>query len=280
MRIAVAQILTGPDPRANLRQVAERVAEAADRGARMVVFPEATMRAFGEGRLDEVAEPLDGPWAGRVAELAREHGVVVVAGMFTPADGTRVRNTLLVTGPAGDGELHEGYAKIHLFDAYGFAESDTVAAGERTAVERVDGVGVGLSVCYDVRFPGLYRRLAAEGAELVLCCASWGAGPGKVDQWRLLSRARALDSTTVVVAAGQADPSAEGVEVSGKAPRGVGHSLVVGPDGEVLAEAGEGAELLLVDVDTDAVAQARETNPVLANGRVTEEPVDAAGGDR
>ncbi|WP_291080146.1 nitrilase-related carbon-nitrogen hydrolase, partial [Dietzia sp. UBA5065] len=90
MRIAAAQILSGRDPAANLQLVRESVAGAAAQGARIVVFPEATMRAFGAGRLDEIAEPLDGPWASRVAEVAREHGVVVVVGMFTPGDGGRV----------------------------------------------------------------------------------------------------------------------------------------------------------------------------------------------
>lgn len=276
MRIAAAQILSGRDPQDNLRQVRERVAEAADQGARVVVFPEATMRAFGAGRLDEIAEPLDGPWATAVAEVAREHGVVVVVGMFTPGQGGRVRNTLLVTGPAGDapggGDLHLGYDKIHLYDAFGFAESDTVEPGDTTHVITVDGVGVGLTVCYDIRFPGQYRRLAAEGARLTLCSASWGSGPGKVDQWRLLARARALDATTFLLAVDQADPQVEGVEVKKGAPTGVGHSLLVGPDGSVRAEiAAQGAGVLLVDVDDDEVGRVREAVPVLANGRITEE---------
>lgn len=272
MRIAAAQILSGRDPQDNLRQVRERVAEAADQGARVVVFPEATMRAFGAGRLDEIAEPLDGPWATAVAEVAREHGVVVVVGMFTPGQGGRVRNTLLVTGPAGGGDLHLGYDKIHLYDAFGFAESDTVEPGDTTHVITVDGVGVGLTVCYDIRFPGQYRRLAAEGARVTLCSASWGSGPGKVDQWRLLARARALDATTFLLAVDQADPQVEGVEVKKGAPTGVGHSLLVGPDGSVRAEiAAQGAGVLLVDVDDDEVGRVREAVPVLANGRITEE---------
>ncbi|MFN3600906.1 MAG: carbon-nitrogen hydrolase family protein [Dietzia sp.] len=283
MRIAAAQILSGRDPADNLRLVRESVAEAATRGARVVVLPEATMRAFGAGRLDEIAEPLDGPWATGVAEIAREHGVVVVVGMFTPGEGGRVRNTLLVTGPAGDrgdgsaegdrgGDLHLGYDKIHLFDAFGFAESDTVEPGDTTRVVTVDGVGIGLSVCYDLRFPGQFRELAAAGARVALCSASWGSGPGKVDQWRLLARARALDATTFLVAVGQADPEAEGVEVTRGAPTGVGHSLLVGPDGTVRDEAGPGAGLMVVEIDDDEVTDIRKAIPVLANGRITEEP--------
>lgn len=272
MRIAVAQILSGCDPVANLDLVRTSVADAASQGARIVVFPEATMRAFGAGRLDEIAEPLDGPWASSVAASAREHDVVVVVGMFTPGQGGRVRNTLLVTGPSGDGkEVHLGYDKIHLFDAFGFAESDTVEPGDDTRVITVDGVGIGLSVCYDIRFPGQYRALAAAGAQITVCSASWGAGPGKIDQWRLLTSARALDATTFLVAAGQADPAEEGVEVKPGAPTGVGHSLVAGPDGTVRAQVGAGSELMVVDIDDDEVAAIRKSIPVLANGRITEE---------
>lgn len=282
MRIAAAQILSGRDPQDNLRLVRERVAEAAAHGARIVVFPEATMRAFGAGRLDEIAEPLDGPWATAVAEIAREHGIVVVVGMFTPGQGGRVRNTLLVTGPAddapGEGDLHLGYDKIHLFDAFGFAESDTVEPGDTTHVITVDGMGIGLSVCYDIRFPGQYRRLAADGARVTLCSASWGSGPGKVDQWRLLARARALDATTFLLAVDQADPDVEGVEVKKGAPTGVGHSLLVGPDGSVREEiAAQGSGLLVVEVDDDEVSRIRKAVPVLANGRVTEESAAEVG---
>ncbi len=150
------------------------------------------------------------------------------------------------------------------------AESDTVEPGDATHVVTVDGVGVGLSVCYDIRFPGQYTALATAGARITLCSASWGAGEGKVDQWRLLARARALDSTAFLFAVGQADPEVEGVEVKPGAPTGVGHSLLVGPDGTVRAEAGAGLELLVVDVDDDEVTGIRKVIPVLANGRVTE----------
>jgi predicted amidohydrolase len=273
VRIAAAQILSGRDPADNLRLVREAVSEAAAHRARIVVLPEATMRAFGAGRLDEIAEPLDGPWATGVAEIAREHGVLVVVGMFTPGEGGRVRNTLLVTGPAGGGEeLHLGYDKIHLFDAFGFAESDTVEPGDSTRVITVDGVGIGLSVCYDIRFPGQYRELAAAGARVTICAASWGSGPGKIDQWQLLARARALDATTFLVAVGQADPEAEGAQVTRGAPTGVGHSMLVGPDGTVRDEAGPGAGLVMFEIDDDEVTDIRKAIPVLANGRVTETP--------
>ncbi len=260
--VALAQIASGDDPAANLDLVADRVGEAAAAGAELVVFPEATMRRFGPG-LRRVAEPLDGPWATRLSALAEAHQVTVVAGMFTPADGDRVRNTLVAAGPHGTAH----YDKIHLFDAFGFAESDTVAAGDDPVVIDVAGVPVGLTTCYDVRFPGLYTRLAVQGASVVCVAASWAAGPGKVDQWQLLTRARALDSTTFVLAAGQADPATIGLEPLPGAPAGVGHSAAISPRGEVLAELGAEPGLLVVDLDLDSVTAARQAIPVLANRR-------------
>ncbi|MEB3051348.1 carbon-nitrogen hydrolase family protein [Mycolicibacter sp. MYC123] len=257
MRLACAQILSSTDPAANLKLVAEATARAADQGATLVLFPEATMCRFGVP-LGPVAEPLDGPWATAVREIAARAGVTVVAGMFTPADDGRVRNTLLATGPGTDTHYH----KVHLYDAFGFAESRTVAPGFEPVVIDVDGVGVGLSTCYDIRFPALYTELADRGAALIAVCASWGAGPGKLSQWELLARARALDSTSYVAAVGQADPG--GADSTG-APTGIGHSVVASPWGEVVAAAGAAPELVVCDLDLDAVAAARRTLAVLSN---------------
>ena len=262
MRIALAQIVSAADPAANLDLVAEQSAAAADQGADLVVFPEATMRGFGRS-LVEVAEPLDGPWAARLRAIADDRGLVVAAGMFRPAPDGRVVNTLRVVGRGVDAH----YDKIHLFDAFGFAESDTVAAGHDLGLVEIAGVRAGLTLCYDVRFPGLFTDLADAGAQLVIVAASWGAGPGKVDQWRLLCRARALDSTCFVAAAAQADPRSIGVEPRGSAPTGIGHSMVVSPRGEILAELGAEPGLLVADLDVAAVSGVRRELPVLANRR-------------
>ncbi|GAA1830706.1 carbon-nitrogen hydrolase family protein [Pseudonocardia ailaonensis] len=261
MRIALAQIVSTPSPAENLELVSAQVTAAAADGARVVVFPEATMCCFGV-RLGPVAEPLDGPWATGVREIAADAGLTVVAGMFTPDPDGRVRNTLLATG--GGVEAH--YDKIHLFDAFGFAESDTVAPGSEIATITVDGVTVGLATCYDLRFPGLFQKLGDAGARLVLTPASWGAGPGKREQWDLLVRARALDSTCVVAACDQADPTTVGRE-RGRAPTGIGASLVASPFGAIVAQLGEEPGLLVTDVDLDGVDAARRAIPVLANRR-------------
>ncbi|NIZ90121.1 carbon-nitrogen hydrolase family protein [Kineococcus rubinsiae] len=260
MRIALGQTISTTDPRANLDLVAAEVARARDAGARLLVLPEAMICRFGVP-LGPVAEPVDGPWASAVERLADDAGLTVVAGSFTPA-GDRVRNTLVAVG-AG---VRAHYDKVHLYDAFGFEESRTVEAGTEPVVLDVDGVGVGLATCYDVRFPGLFQALADRGAQVVALAASWGAGPRKVEQWDLLTAARALDSTCFVAACGQADPATRGEEPTG-APTGVGHSRVVGPLGQVVAELGAEVGTLVVDLDLTEVAAARASLPVLADRR-------------
>ncbi|MGY4541972.1 putative amidohydrolase [Arthrobacter sp. UYNi723] len=262
MRLAVAQIITGADLAANLELIRDYATRAKAAGAELVVFPEAAMRAFGNS-LKDIAEPLDGPWAAAVRSIAQELDITVVAGMFTPGDGGRVRNTLLVTGPG----VETSYDKIHLFDAFGFAESDTVDAGTAPVTFGVNGTTFGLATCYDVRFPALFTANAKAGAEVNIVCASWAAGEGKADQWDLLVRARALDSTTFVVACGQGDPASVGIASAGKAPTGVGHSAVISPLGAALVALGGEPELTVVDIDPAVVAEVRGKLPVLANAR-------------
>jgi predicted amidohydrolase len=257
MRIALAQLNSGTDPADNLKLVEDYTRRAADAGASLVVFPEATMCRFGVP-LAPIAEPVDGPWAHAVRRIAADAGIALVVGMFTPAGDGRVCNTLLATGKGIDAH----YDKIHLYDAFGFTESTTVAPGHEPVVVTVDGVGVGLTTCYDLRFPELFTTLARRGAQVIVVSASWAAGPGKLEQWTLLARARALDSTSYVLAAGQADP---GEPLASSAPTGVGGSVVVSPFGKVLAAAASEPELLVADLDLDQVTKARETIAVLRN---------------
>jgi predicted amidohydrolase len=261
MRIALAQIQSGTEPAANLRLVEEYTRRAADAGAGLVLFPEATMCRFGVP-LAEVAEPLDGPWADGVRRIAAAAGITVIAGMFVPADSkdgqARVTNTLIASG--SDVDAH--YDKIYLYDAFGFTESRTVAPGHEPVVITVDGVGVGLSLCYDIRFPELYVELARRGAQLITVHASWGTGPGKLEQWTLLARARALDTGSFVGAVGQAYP---GDEIAKLGPTGVGGSAVASPLGEVIEAAGPDPALLVTDIEPNAVQSVRDTIAVLRN---------------
>jgi predicted amidohydrolase len=257
MRVALAQIRSDTDPSINLGLVDEYTRRAADAGAQLVLFPEATMCRFGVP-LAAIAEPLDGAWATGVRQIAERAGIVVVAGMFTPADDGRVKNTLIATGPGVDAH----YDKIHLYDAFGFKESATVAPGHEPVMITIDGVGVGLTLCYDVRFPELYIELARRGAQLITVHASWGTGPGKLEQWTLLARARAIDTTGFVAAVDQAYP---GDEIAALGPTGVGGSLVASPTGEVLASAGDDPSLVIADIDVDAAKKVRETIAVMNN---------------
>lgn len=262
MRIALAQILSCTDPAANLRLVREHAERAAEAGARLVVFPEATMCRFGVP-LGPVAEPVDGPWADGVRGIARDAAITVIAGMFTTAGDGRVHNTLIAAGPGTPNQPDAYYHKIHLYDAFGFTESRTVAPGHDPVVISIDGLAVGLTVCYDIRFPALYTELAHRGAQLIVVCASWGSGPGKLEQWTLLARARALDSMSYVAAVGQAEPGAP--LSSAGAPTGVGGSLVASPLGEVITSAGAAPQLLVADIDLNQVTTARENIAVLHN---------------
>jgi deaminated glutathione amidase len=262
MRLAVAQIISGKDPAANLELIRDYASQAKTAGAELVVFPEAAMRAFGHS-LTDIAEPLDGPWAEKVRALSRELDIAIVAGMFTPGQDGRVRNTLLVTGPG----LDTSYDKVHLFDAFGFQESKTVDAGTTPVTFEINGTVFGLATCYDVRFPALFAANARAGAQVNIVCASWGAGEGKAEQWDLLVRARALDSTTFVVACGQGDPETTGAGPAGTAPTGIGHSAVITPLGSAVAALGGKPELAVVDIDPSAVDEVRTKLPVLANAR-------------
>lgn len=260
MRIAMAQVLSTADPQRNLVTVRDHARQAKEAGATLVVFPEAMQVSFGHD-LAKYAQALDGPWATLIRQQAREIGITIAAGMFTPGEGGRVRNTLLV---AGDG-VDTHYDKIHLYDAFGYAESDSVTPGQSPVQFKHRGTIIGLATCYDLRFPRLFTRHAQAGAAICIVSASWGQGEGKAEQWTTLAQARALDSTTFVVAVDQADPQSIGRTVTGTAPLGVGHSLAVDPLGRVIAQAGAEPELLVVDLDLDRVEVARKQLPVLAN---------------
>lgn len=264
MRIACAQIAAGTDPAANLELLEDYTGRAVDAGAQLVLFPEATMCRFGVP-LAPVAEPLDGPWASAVRSIAERAGVTVVAGMFTPSGDGRVLNTLIATGGGVDAHYH----KIHLYDAFGFRESRTVAPGSEPVTITVAGAEVGLTTCYDIRFPELYVELARRGAQLITVHASWGAGPGKLDQWTLLARARALDTTGYLAAVDQAYP---GDEVAASGPTGIGGSLVASATGEVVVSAGADPQLIVADLDLDAAREVRETIAVLNNRAEVDSP--------
>lgn len=263
MRIGLAQINTGGDVGENLAKIDEYARSAAEQKAQMVVFPEAAMSAFGTD-LAAAATEHGQAWSSALSSLATELQLTIVVGEFATTQ-SKVRNLLVAYQP--DGSRTE-YAKIHLYDAFGYKESDSVEPGESVTTFQVGQSTVGLAICYDIRFPKLFAENSRAGASICVVSASWGAGPGKVEQWELLARARALDTNTFVVAVGQADPEVSKVDVPAGAPTGVGHSLAVSPFGQVLTSLGGGEELRLVDIDESLTADASSAIPVLTNARL------------
>lgn len=266
VEIAVIQFGPGTDIDANLAALRDEVRAAAELGARVVVAPEYSM--FAVKRLDErvvaVAEPLTGPFVSGLRGIAAEFGVHLVAGVVEapggeePAD--RIYNTLVAATP--DAEFAAVYRKAHLYDAFGFLESDVVLPGplDEPRTFTVDGVTFGLQTCFDLRFPEGIRRIAAAGAQVLLLPAQWIPGPGKVDQWTTLLRARAIENTMYVAAADQA------------APKGAGSSMIVDPNGSIVAELGEHPGIATARIDLDFLAQVRKTNPSLSLRRFDVHP--------
>lgn len=257
LRVAAAQLTAGPDPIANLALATDAVRRAADAGAELVALPEATMAAFGTD-LRAIAEPLDGPFATGLRKVAADTGIVVVAGLFEPAEDGRVHNTLLATGPG----VEASYRKIHLYDAFGSRESELVAPGSEVVTFELplvkDGLTVGLATCFDLRFAGLFTELGRAGSDLIVVPASWGAGPGKEEQWDLLTRARASDAQAWLLACDQAFVTPVGTD-----PLGIGRSVLADPAGRVRARLGAEAGLLVGAVDTDEVTAIRARVPVI-----------------
>ena len=251
LRLALMQYAADLDPQVNR----DRLAELTPHDADVVIYPEAFARDFGEAGSDvgPFAEPLDGPFATEVARVAGERETTVVAGMFESSpDPERPFNTLVARGATS-----ATYRKMHLYDSFGYRESDRLTAGTTDPVViDLGGFTVGLMTCYDLRFPELARALVDLGAELLVVPSAWVAGPRKVDHWRTLVRARAIENTVYVAAVGQ------------PGPRYCGHSLVVDPLGDVVAEAADGDAVVLASIERECLAQARRTNPSLANRRL------------
>ena len=265
MRVAAVQMRSGGDLAANLTATRERIAAAAADGARLVVLPECfAFLGRGEGDKLAAAEVLDGtgPVMTALGEAATKHGVWLVGG-GTPetvsGDEKRTYNTLVVVSPRG--ELTARYRKIHLFDVdipggAVLRESDATRAGDDIVVADIDGVKVGLSICYDLRFPELYRKLVKDGgAEVVVIPAAFTAHTGAA-HWHVLMRARAIEEQVWVVAAAQWGRHNDKRE-------SYGHSLIVDPWGTIAGELAEGDGAVLATLDGATVTKRRAQMPVL-----------------
>jgi len=262
MRAAAVQLNSGDDKGRNL-EVAERlVRAAADDGAELIALPEKwNLLAAGE-QLAAGAEPLDGPTLGAARSWARELGVHLLAGSISELTGEgRAHNTSVLIGP--DGEDLAVYRKIHMFDVdvggVSYRESAFEDPGSEIVTASLGEAELGLTVCYDLRFPELYRILALRGARLISVPSAFTTTTGR-DHWEVLLRARAIENQAFVLAPNQV----------GTAPPhfdSYGHSSIVGPWGEVLASVAEGEGFAAADIDLSAQDEVRDSLPALANRR-------------
>ena len=245
VRAAVVQLLADEDTPRNISRAGEFVQAAAVSGAQVVVLPEKWNWWGPASRTQQGAETLDGPSLSAARAWARELGVFVLAGSVLEAigDGARAYNTSVLIAP--DGRDTALYRKVHLFDVtvdgHEYRESDAVDPGEALAVGDAAGLRLGLSVCYDLRFPELYRSLAVSGATALAVPANFTVPTGAA-HWEVLLRARAVENLAFVAAAAQG-----GLHDNGR--RTWGHSLVVDPWGQVLACQPEGEAVVLAELD-------------------------------
>ena len=263
MRAAAIQLNSNQEKDRNLGIADRLLREAAADGAELLVLPEKFNVLGSPEDLHAGAEPVPGPtteWAG---ELCRELGVWLVAGSIVErvAGEEKLRNTSALIDP--DGQIRATYRKIHMFDVevggVTYRESDAEAPGDEVVVADVGGLELGMAVCYDLRFPELFRIMAVRGARAFSLPAAFTVPTGRA-HWEILVRARAIENQAFVIAAGQI----------GRHPpdhESYGHSMIVDPWGEVLAQAPDEQCFVAADLDLDAQREVREKLPSLANRR-------------
>lgn len=257
MRVSVGQFRPTGDLEENLGMIAELAARAAADSSELLILPEESM--FTVGKVSgELADAVAAGWPrfmAALAQIARENGLAIIAGGYEPSGDHRPFNTLVAIN--NDGDTLGTYRKLHLYDAFSYQESTKIRPGDGgTTVVPVGDLKVGLMTCYDLRFPEMARALADSGAELVAVPAAWFKGENKIDHWETLLKARAIENTVWVAAAGTA---------SGHT---IGHSAILDPLGipvDFLDE--EVGEIVTVDVTGQKIADVRSFLPVLANRR-------------
>jgi len=264
MRVAVCQVNSRHDRVANLAAAHRLLDQAAAAGADVAVLPE-YVDYLGPADGEPKPEPVDGEFAASFADAARRFGMWVLAGSFHEAgpDESHTFNTSLLFDRFGS--LAATYRKIHLFDIdipgrVSYQESRAVAPGDQVVTVDVEGVRLGLTICYDLRFPELFRQLAIAGAQVLVVPAAFTTHTGR-DHWEVLLRARAIENQCYVVAAGQSGDHDPGKSCFGR-------SMVIDPWGTVVAQVSDGVGFAVADIDLDRVARIRQEVPSLANRRL------------
>jgi len=267
MKVAAIQMTSTRDVTANLREAGRLVAEAARQGAKLAVLPE-NFSFLGSTDAERVAaiEPFgDGPAQQFLAETARRFDLWLVGGTIPIRDGDeRASSRSLLLRP--DGRVAAHYDKIHLFDvdvpgkaAERYSESATTRAGTRVVTAATPMARIGMTICYDIRFPALFHRLSVQGCEILVVPAAFTVPTGEV-HWLPLLKARAIESLVYVVAAGQWGEHAGGRKT-------YGHSLVLGPWGELLGELPSGPGVVCVDLDMIRLTELRQRFPTVQHRR-------------
>ena len=270
MKTALLQLTSSDDPAQNLATVRVMIADAVGQGATFICTPEVTnCVSMDRAHQAEVLQhEADDPTLAGMKATAQEHGVWLSIGSLAlkGEDGDRFVNRSFLIGP--DGDIAATYDKIHMFDVQvsateTYAESSGYAPGHQAVVADAGWAKVGLTICYDVRFPHLHRALAKAGADILLVPSAFSPVTGAA-HWEPLLRARAIETGCFVIAAAQTGTHSAG---SGKARQTYGHSLVVSPWGEVLVDAGTETGITLVDLDLSDVSQSRQRIPALTHNR-------------
>jgi predicted amidohydrolase len=263
---AAIQMVASDDKAANLDEAERWIREAARRGARLVALPEVFIWRGEKQREREYAETLGGPTAARLALLARALGVYLLAGSILEEipHSHKAYNTSLLFAPSG--ELLASYRKIHLFDVdlangVSLRESATRDYGDSVVVAKTDLGRMGLTICYDLRFPELYRGLAAQGADLIFVPSAFTAFTGQA-HWEPLLRARAIENQVYVIAPDQFGKSPKSFETHG-------HSMIVDPWGKIIAELADGPGMITAEINLDYLAKVRAELPSLRHRRLS-----------
>ncbi|MDQ3693760.1 MAG: carbon-nitrogen hydrolase family protein [Chloroflexota bacterium] len=261
-RVAAIQMNSRDDKAANIETALRLIDQAAGAGARLVALPEVWTYLGPESDNDANADTIPGPTVDRLAERARRHGIYIHGGSIIerePGD-PRLFNTTVVIAP--DGDIIATYRKIHMFDVVldgvaAYQESATISPGDEAVTVEIEGMRVGLTICYDLRFPELFRILALNGAELIILPAAFTMTTGK-DHWEVLIRARAIENGVFMLA-----PAQVGMYLPGK--WSYGRSMIVDPWGTVLATATDAETVVVAELDPQRLVQVRRQVPSLAN---------------
>lgn len=262
---AAIQMLAIPDKVVNLRQAKDRIREAASRGAQVVALPEVFNWRGDKHEERANAESISGPTASLMRELAREHGLYLLSGSFLEeiADNTKVYNTSLLLDP--EGNIAARYRKIHLFDValergVCSMESETRQFGEDIVVAETAICPMGLTICYDLRFPELYRALVDKGAEIIFIPSAFTALTGEA-HWEPLLRARAIENQVYIIAPNQ-------IGHNPKSFATYGNSMIVDPWGRIVARSSDRPGVIFAEIDLDYLAKVRRELPSLSHRKV------------